>query len=71
MIAEAIQQMWKRELGINVTLTNQEWKVYLSSTSNERLDFDLARAGWIGDVVDAINSTEAWLIRQRRGQRCG
>ncbi len=61
MIAEAIQQMWKRELGINVTLTNQEWKVYLSSTSNERLDFDLARAGWIGDVVDAINFLECFI----------
>ncbi len=60
-IAEAIQQMWKRDLGINVTLTNQEWKVYLSSTSNERLDFDIARAGWIGDVEDAINFLECFI----------
>jgi oligopeptide transport system substrate-binding protein len=61
LIAEAIQQMWKKELGIDVTLTNQEWKVYLSSTSNERLDFDLARAAWIGDVVDAINFLECFI----------
>ena len=60
VIAEAIQQMWKRELGIQVTLTNQEWKVYLGSTSNERLDFDIARAGWIGDVEDAINFLECF-----------
>ena len=59
-IAEAIQQMWKNSLGINVTLTNQEWKVYLSSTSNEQMDFDLARAGWIGDVVDAMNFLECF-----------
>lgn len=59
--AEAIQQMWKKELGIEVTLTNQEWKVYLNSTSNERLDYDLARAGWIGDVVDAINFLECFM----------
>ncbi len=61
VIAEAIQQMWKRELGIEVTLTNQEWKVYLGSTSNERLDFDIARAGWIGDVEDAINFLECFI----------
>lgn len=59
-IAEAVQQMWKTTLGINVTLTNQEWKVYLSSTSNEQMAFDLARAGWIGDVVDAINFLECF-----------
>jgi oligopeptide transport system substrate-binding protein len=59
-IAEAIQQMWKTTLGINVTLTNQEWKVYLSSTSNEQMAFDLARAGWIGDVVDAMNFLECF-----------
>jgi oligopeptide transport system substrate-binding protein len=61
IVAEAIQQMWKTELGIDVTLTNQEWKVYLNSTSNERLDFDLARAGWIGDVVDPINFLECFI----------
>src|SRR5690606_16544396 len=39
IIAEAIQQKWKTELGIDVTLTNLEWKFYLNSTTNERLDF--------------------------------
>ncbi len=60
MIGEAIQQMWKNALGINVTLTNQEWKVYLNSTSNEQMDFDLARAGWIGDYVDGMNFLECF-----------
>ncbi len=30
-IAEAIQQMWKDNLGVDVKLTNQEWKVYLKT----------------------------------------
>lgn len=59
MIAEAIQQMWKNDLGIDVTLTNQEWKVYLNST--DQMDYDLARAGWIGDVVDPINFLECFV----------
>jgi len=46
-IAEAIQAMWRQHLGIDVGIYNQEWKVYLDSQSN--LDYDISRAGWIGD----------------------
>ncbi len=58
-IAEAIQQMWKKHLGVDVKLLNQDWKVYLSSTNN--LDYSIARAAWIGDVVDPVNFLEMWL----------
>jgi oligopeptide transport system substrate-binding protein len=47
-IAEAIQNMWRRELGIDITLTNKEWKVYLDTVKNLR--YDIARAGWIGNL---------------------
>lgn len=50
-IAEAIQQMWKQELGIDVGLYNQEWKVYLDSLTN--LDFAIARSGWVSVYDDA------------------
>lgn len=49
-LAQAIQQMWKTELDIDVTLTNTDWKVYLSRQSIG--DFQIARAGWIGDYID-------------------
>jgi oligopeptide transport system substrate-binding protein len=49
-IAEAIQQMWKTQLGINVTLHNQEWKAYLST--RQAGDFDILRAAWYGDYDD-------------------
>lgn len=58
-IAEALQSMWKTELNIDAGLRNQEWKVYLDST--QRLDYDLARAGWIGDYVDPYNFLECFL----------
>ncbi|GIR69295.1 MAG: hypothetical protein CM15mP74_05460 [Halieaceae bacterium] len=45
-IAVAIQQMWKRELGIDITITNQEWKVYLDSVT--QIDFQIARAAGSG-----------------------
>jgi oligopeptide transport system substrate-binding protein len=50
IIAEAIQEMWRLELGIKVLLVNQEWKVYLDSMNT--LDYDLAVSIWIGDYVD-------------------
>lgn len=50
-IAEAVQQMWKTTLGIDVVLYNQEWKVYLDSLVN--LDFNVARSGWVAVYDDA------------------
>ena len=37
IIAESIQQMWKKNLGIDVQLVNQEWKVYLPRFLDWRL----------------------------------
>jgi oligopeptide transport system substrate-binding protein len=58
-IAEAIQQMWRKNLGVEVTLRNEEWKVYLT-TQHETHDFTLQRAGWIADYVDPHVFLEIW-----------
>ena len=52
VIAEAVQEMWKKNLGVTVNLTNQEWKVYLSA--RKQGDFQMARSGWIGDYLDPM-----------------
>jgi oligopeptide transport system substrate-binding protein len=49
-IAEAIQQMWKKNLGVDARISNQEWKVYLDS--QKTLNYQVCRAGWIADYVD-------------------
>jgi oligopeptide transport system substrate-binding protein len=49
-IAEAIQQMWNKNLGISCTLKSEEWGVYLDDRTN--LNYSVARAGWIGDYMD-------------------
>lgn len=49
-LAVAIQQMWKRELGIDVSLYNQEWKAYLAT--RQAGNFDILRAAWFGDYDD-------------------
>ena len=59
-IAVAIQQMWNKALNIKVKLLNEEWKVYLASVTNG--DFQISRAGWIGDYNDPNTFLDMWLI---------
>ena len=62
-IALAIQQMWQVNLGIEIELVNQDWKVYLN---REMIgDFQISRAGWIGDYEDP--NTFLDLMRPNRG----
>ena len=58
-VAVAIQQMWKEALNIDITISNQEWKVYLNTISQRQ--FQVARRGWIGDYVDANNFLDLFL----------
>ncbi|PIE39502.1 MAG: peptide ABC transporter substrate-binding protein [Gammaproteobacteria bacterium] len=58
-IAVALQQMWKDALNIDITIANQEWKVYLDSIQN--MDYQVARRGWIGDYVDPNNFLDMFL----------
>jgi oligopeptide transport system substrate-binding protein len=58
-IAEAIQQMWKTRLGVNATIQNQEWKVYLDTT--QTMNYQVSRAGWIGDYDDPHTFLDMWI----------
>lgn len=58
-VAVALQQMWKEALNIDVSIANQEWKVYLDSV--DQMDFQMARRGWIGDYVDPNNFLDLFL----------
>jgi len=49
-LLEAVQQMWRRELGIEVTLANKEQRVWLND--ERQLNYDISYAHWIGDYVD-------------------
>ena len=48
-IAENIQQMWKKNLGIDVKLLNQEWKAHVAALQNH--DFEVARLAGIGEYI--------------------
>jgi oligopeptide transport system substrate-binding protein len=58
-IAIAVQSMWKKELGVEATLNNQEWQVYLDTRDNKA--YDVARAAWIGDYADPMTFLDIFL----------
>ncbi len=60
-IAQAIGQMWQRNLGINVTYRALE-RAGFSSARHDH-DFDISRGGWYGDYADPTT----WLDLLRTG----
>jgi oligopeptide transport system substrate-binding protein len=44
---------------VNVSLSRQEWKVYLNSLS--LLDYDIARSSWVGDYPDPNTFLDMFL----------
>ena len=57
-IAEALQSMWQEELGVTVTLSNQDWNVFLES--RKQGDYQIARNGWIADYNDPCSFLDMW-----------
>ncbi|KQL43451.1 ABC transporter substrate-binding protein [Brevibacillus choshinensis] len=55
-IAEAVQDQWKKALGIDVKLANKEFKVHLEDLHS--LNYDIGRLGWNADFNDPINYLE-------------
>lgn len=58
-IAETVQQMLRKNLNIRIGLYNQEFQAYLASV--ESGNYDMARAGWIGDYADPKTFLDLWL----------
>lgn len=58
-ICEAVQEMWKKNLNINVEISNQEWAVF--QDTRHQGNFSVARAGWIGDYEDPMTFLDLWL----------
>ena len=59
LIAEALQAMWKQNLGVNVELYNEEWKVFLN-TRHQR-NFQIARHGYLVDFFDPGSLLDLWV----------
>ena len=58
-IAEVVADQLRRELGVDARAYNQEWQAYQASVLAG--DYDLARAGWVGDYLDPNTFLDLWL----------
>ncbi len=53
LIAQNLQAQWKKNLNVNITLDNQEWKVFLKTLENNTPT--IFRLGWGADYPDPDN----------------
>jgi len=58
-IAEAVQEMWRKNLGFTVELENVEFQVKLDR--EKAGDYEISRAGWAGDYVDPMTFIDLWV----------
>lgn len=58
-IASAIIEMWKQNLGIELTVTPMEFGTYLKT--RDAGDFQISRAGWGADYLDAMTFIDMWV----------
>jgi len=56
-VALAVTSMWKKVLGVETKLRNQEWKVFLE-TRRLKEETEIFRGGWIGDYDDPYTFSE-------------
>ena len=56
-VALAVASMWKKTLGVETKLRNQEWKVFLE-TRRLKEETEIFRGGWIGDYDDPYTFSE-------------
>ncbi|MFC0180921.1 ABC transporter substrate-binding protein [Thorsellia kenyensis] len=52
-VAVALRQIWKKNIGVDVELVNQEWKTFLDSRHNG--NHQIARSGWCADYNEATS----------------
>jgi len=58
VIAEAIQAMWRKELGLDVRLVSMEGKSVLAARRTG--DYQIMRSSWIGDYADPLSFLSVW-----------
>jgi len=65
-LAEFIADQLRRNLNIDASAYNQEWQSYLQSVRS--LDYDVARAAWVGDYEDPNTFLDMFLTNGGNNQ---
>lgn len=57
-VSEALQDMWRRNLNLLIDIKTMDQGSYISA--QQKLNFDIALAGWIGDYLDPTTFLLMW-----------
>ncbi|WP_010290304.1 peptide ABC transporter substrate-binding protein [Kurthia massiliensis] len=68
-IAQFVQEGWKKNLGIDTTIDNSEWQVYLDKVDSG--DFQVARMGWTADYNDATSFLDLYTTADNGNNQTG
>ncbi len=60
-IAQVIQEMWRRNLGITISIQPLEWRVYLQSIFTG--DYQITAAAWSADYIDAMTFLDVYVTQ--------
>lgn len=66
IMAEAIQAMWQKNLGIHIEIRACEWTAYKAAQQN--MSYDLSSSSWSGDYLDPATFVDLW--RTGGGNNC-
>ncbi len=58
-IAQVIQQMWKKNLGIEIGIVSREGQVYIKDL--QTMNYDIARSGWTPDYLDPMTFIDIFV----------
>ncbi|MFN3197440.1 MAG: peptide ABC transporter substrate-binding protein [Bradymonadia bacterium] len=58
LVAQYLQEQWRKHLNINIELENMEWKVLMSR--QRQLDFHISLGGWVGNAFDPLAFLVLW-----------
>jgi len=58
-VGEALQQMWSKELRLDISLVRSEPRVQMDNVHAHR--FDMALASWIGDYLDPMSFLDVYI----------
>jgi oligopeptide transport system substrate-binding protein len=65
-VSEAVQQMWKKNLGVEVELRNKEWKVHYQDMLDG--NFQMAFTGWGADYMHPMTFMELFTSKSPNNQ---
>lgn len=58
-VSEYLQSEWKKNLGISVTLAQEEWSVFINDRNTG--NYDIARDGWSADYGDPMTFLDMFV----------